>query len=480
MIIKLKKFIHNTGFAETLSHFKNYFSSEVALKAISFVSIPIMTRLLSPSDYGVINLFMSYLSIFGVIFTLNVYVAVGRYYYENSDDFKQFLGTLLSILLVITIISSTLLIIFANQIASLLKLPKHLIYFFVPLIVFSVVTSIFTQIFQPLKKSGIIAKVNIITALLTFIFSVLFILNMDNSKYLGTIYAYLLVGLISTILLLYLLRTYLSLSFSFESAKYIFNYSLPLIPYALSSLILAQFDRIMINSYNGANSVGLYSFAYNIGMLLSVFHSALNSAWIPYYYQYMKDRNYAKHDKEVGIILRLVVVAAVFLSYFGKEIGILLSGKSFHSSLDIVPIIVLSYFFFCIYYVYSRNFEFHKKTIISSLVVLVSGIANIALNMYAFPIYGYKAAAYTTLISYILMAILAWASSTFYVKSHSTSLTFVFKKTYIIVPCLSAFYFLQLVELSYILELIIKILLFIIFGYFTYRMVKSETATNNI
>lgn len=438
-----------------------------------------MTRLLSPADYGVINLFMSYLSIFGVIFTLNVYVAVGRYYYENSDDFRLFFGTLLSMLLFIIVISSTLVVIFVDQLALLLKLPKLLIYFFIPLIVFSVVTSIFTQIFQPLKQSGLIAKVNIITALLTFIFSVLFVLNTDHNKYLGTIYAYLLVGLISTILLLYMLKSYLNLSFSLKSAKYIFTYSLPLIPYALSSLILAQFDRIMINSYNGANSVGLYSFAYNIGMLLSVFHSALNSAWIPYYYQYMKEGNYIKHDKEIGVILRLVVIAAVFLSYFGKEIGILLSGKSFHSSLDIVPIIVLSYFFFCIYYVYSRNFEFHKKTIISSLVVLASGIINIILNMYAFPIYGYKAAAYTTLISYFLMAILAWACSRFYVKSHSTSLIFVLKKTYLIVPLLAIFYFLKFVELSFILELIVKILLFIAFGYFTYRMVKSETITKN-
>ena len=75
----------NSGFTETLKHSKNYLLSNIAVKAIGFISIPVMTRLLTPSDYGVLNVFTSWQTIFISIFTLNCYVALGRYYYEPDN-----------------------------------------------------------------------------------------------------------------------------------------------------------------------------------------------------------------------------------------------------------------------------------------------------------------------------------------------------------------------------------------------------------
>lgn len=472
----LKNKLKESGQWELLGHFKNYFSAEIALKAIGFISIPVMTRILSPEDYGILNLFTSYLGIFTVLFTLNVYVAVGRYFYENAADFKFFFGTTILLLFITISLSSLLILFFSDEITELLELPEGLVYYFIPLVVFAVIMSMFVQIYQPLKKSKTISKINIANAAMIFVMSVLFIINLNSDKYLGAIYSYLVVGSFSSIYLLYKLKNYLSLNLNRKAVKYILSYSIPLIPYALSSIILAQFDRIMINGYEGSESVGLYSFAYNVGMLLAVFHSALNSAWIPYYYQYMGEKKYIQHDKDIGFILQLIVLAAVFLSFFGKEIGLILSAESFHSSLDIVPVIVLSYFFFSIYYVYSRNFEYFKKTVISSVVVLVCGIINILLNMYAFPIYGYKSAAITTLISYMLMALLAWTISKFYLKVHSTPLRVIVTNTYLIIPSIAAFYFIQYLKISFFNEVLVKIFLFVILSFLIYRKIRSMSS----
>ena len=80
--------IKENPFFETLSHSKNYFISNVAAKGIIIISLPVMTRLLSPSDYGIINVFNSYSGIFISVLTLNCYVALGRYYYEEQNDLK--------------------------------------------------------------------------------------------------------------------------------------------------------------------------------------------------------------------------------------------------------------------------------------------------------------------------------------------------------------------------------------------------------
>ena len=76
--------IKNSDIYDTLKHAKNYFSADVATKAIGFISIPIFTRLFTQEDYGIVAVFSSYVGIMTVILSLNSYTAVSRYYYEKT------------------------------------------------------------------------------------------------------------------------------------------------------------------------------------------------------------------------------------------------------------------------------------------------------------------------------------------------------------------------------------------------------------
>ena len=103
---KLIKRIKSSDFYETLKHSKNYFSANLATKAIAFISIPIFTRLLTQADYGIIAVFTAYVGILTVILSFNSHYAVSRYYYEKKDDFDEFLGT--TIILVCLILAHQL------------------------------------------------------------------------------------------------------------------------------------------------------------------------------------------------------------------------------------------------------------------------------------------------------------------------------------------------------------------------------------
>ncbi|MGC3596088.1 oligosaccharide flippase family protein, partial [Enterococcus faecium] len=65
---------------------------------------------------------------------------------------------------------------------------------------------------------------------------------------------------------------------------YALKISLPLIPHSLAKIVLAQFDRIMINSYLGPAAGGIYSYSSNIGIILSVIWMSTNNAWVPWFY----------------------------------------------------------------------------------------------------------------------------------------------------------------------------------------------------
>ena len=101
----------------------------------------------------------------------------------------------------------------------------------------------------------------------------------------GRIYSQLVITFIFSILLIaYLIKRS---KFNFEKKHLIYSlkYGIPLIPHALSGFILAQFDRIIINNLCGNYQAGLYSFAYNIGMIMNVIVLAMNKSWVPIFYK---------------------------------------------------------------------------------------------------------------------------------------------------------------------------------------------------
>lgn len=432
-----------TDFKATIRHAKNYLITNISSKALSLLSIPILTRLLTTDEYGVINVFTSFIGIFAIIFTLNLHSAISRYYYENKDDFNDFFGTSIILVFSFTSLSFMILLLGRYYFAELFNIPVDIFMFFIPVVLFEVVTSVFVQIYTAKRESKMLAKLNIMKIYGTFILTVVIILLLNSKLYRGPIWASSLAGLIFSSYYLLKLKEYFTVNVKKEHVKYIFNYSIPLIPYALSGVIITQFDRIMINSYTGANDVGLYSFAYNLGMMLALVITSVDSAWMPKYFEYMNSKDYDTHDNDVKRIFRLISVAALFLILQGKEIGMVLAKKNFHEGLILVPIIVLSYLLLGMFNVFGRNIGYTKKTVFASFILLGSGILNVVLNSIFIPKYGYTASAYTTAVSYLTMMISAWLLCKIYLKVHTAPLTIFVFPFFTVFTSIAAFYYLE-------------------------------------
>lgn len=453
------------GFRDTLGHFKNYFGATIATKALTLVSVPVLTRWLgvTPEDYGYISLFTTYVGIFICLVTLNTYVGVGRYYYENRTDFKEFMGTTvnLNVLLMVAVGLGALL--FVDRCAELLDITPLMYLLMIPTVAFSIGGSLFGQVFQARQESKKVARYSIATAYIGFALTVIFTLLTPQQKYLGSIYSQVTVGGLFMFYIVRQLRPYYTFAFKKAHLRYMLAYSIPLIPYFLSSIILGQFDRVMIAQYINVSDAGLYSFAYNIGMLLGLFFGALNSAWIPKYYKLIVLEDKSEYNRNVIQMHKFTLVAALGLIFFGKEIGMILGSKSFHSSLQIIPVVVLGSLFYVYFYFYNWNIDYAKKTLYSSLVVGLAGVINIGLNILFISRYGYKAAAYTTMASYFLMAAFAWAINRYILKIHAISLKQLYKHFLLFLCFASAYY--AVAELGLWLEIIAKLLLLAIFGY---------------
>ena len=174
---------------------------------------------------------------------------------------------------------------------------------------------------------------------------------------------------------------------------------MPLIPHALSGIILSHFDRIIINQISGTIETGLYSFAYNIGMIMNIIVLAMNKSWVPIFYNNLRKEEYNKIYNLAYNYSKYIFFAAIVLTAFSQEVVIIMADKSYYSSLSLIPIIILGYVFVFLYTLYANYSFYRKKTLLISIATLLAGGVNIGLNYLLIPRFGYIAAAFTTLIS---------------------------------------------------------------------------------
>jgi len=303
--------IKNTDLFETLKHSKNYLSANVANKAIIFISIPIFTRLFSEADYGIVATFTAFVGIMTVVLSLNASSAINRYYYEKTGDFGEFVGTTLVFVGAIFIPITLVYLLFYKQISNMMHLPGLLPIWLLFAGLFAIIYSVYQQTLIPQKKSGQAATISMIKGYSVIAITIIFICLLKDNRYLGQVWATLLVGFVLSVYFLVKIKKYAKFSFNLKHIKYITAFSAPLIPHRLSGIILAQFDRIMINSTIDSASAGLYSLGYNVGMLLLMVITSTQMALTPDFFRFLDNAEHDRLNKLVGKLFSIVTVTAM-------------------------------------------------------------------------------------------------------------------------------------------------------------------------
>ena len=176
------------------------------------------------------------------------------------------------------------------------------------------------------------------------------------------------------------------------------------------------------------------------------------------------------------LIKRVKQKVALSIILFGKEIISLFADDKFLKAVEILPVIIVGFVFFSIYEIYGRNSVYANKTFYASLTILIPGIINIFLNIIFIPRFGYMGSAYASLISYIIMAMLAYIISTRVIRLHSFPANKLIKPVLLFFLFYSIYYLLIYLNFNIIIDLIIKILLVIILGILLSKL-KFEQAT---
>lgn len=397
-----------------------YMGGIILEKAIYVVGIFCFTRLLTPEQYGTVSLFTTWASIFMIALSFNLFPALRRLYHEHdSATYNDYVSSALLFGLATILLASLILSFLPSTLFSVVfSLEKHYI-LLVCLATFldyplRVLQAVWWESYR--YKSNVIYTVSL--ALLNVCLSVVFILFLPAllTEHISEEYGRI-GGIIAAHVLLLLVFIWpnrhllgrLAINWTYVRAMLIF--SVPMIPHAVATIILAQFDRIMIDAMVGRFETGLYSYGYQIGLIFYMVMYATNRAWSPWFMEKMNQKHYALLSYRNRQYLHLMVFFTGLAVLISPFIVKLIAPSEYQSATAITPIIVVSTYFLYLYTQLSTFLMYEKKTVYISLGTVSAGVLNIALNYLFIPLYGYTAAAWTTLASYACLFVMYWVLS---------------------------------------------------------------------
>ena len=391
-----------------------YTVGNMLVKGLSFLAIPLFVRLMTVEDFGIYSTFSSYVMIVTVLAGFTLHTSV-----RNAKlDYVDLTGSYCSSVTLLVIGNSLLLLalslVFASPLARILSLEQPYLPALIVLESFGMaMLTFYNSVLSVDYKYKEYLVLSLVYAVAGIGGSVLLILTLYRGQgYLGRILGTLIPAVLVGIYVVFRLWRKDRPRISREYWRYGMAISLPTVPHGLSQLLLNQFDRIMIKSIIGSTEAGLYSFAYNVGMIFQVITNSMDTAWAPWFFEKMKAREYPAIRRAASAYVIFVSIGAMALALISPEVILIAGGSKYSDSRYVTMPIVLSMYYAFLYTLPSSVEYYYKKTKLIALGTMLAAGMNILLNAVFIPTFGYVAAAYTTvacyLLYYLLHVVFAW------------------------------------------------------------------------
>lgn len=392
-----------------LQQLVNHLGVAIASKFIYLASIFLYSWYMSVHDYGVINIFSSYLWLFVIMMSLNLYTGIGRYIYSEKADVGGFLGTSLLAIGAVYLVVALIVVLWLDDIAQVLGLPVQAILLMLAVVLGQISESMFTQVAVFHQHSARLLKVVVSKSLATFGLSMTLLLALNDDKFYAVFFADAAVSLVLVGYVLHSFKGSVRWSFASKHLRYLTTYSVPLIPYMVALTMLSQFDRVMIDQQFGKEATGLYSLTYNVGILLPLVVTAALNTFNPAFFAALGRGDYAEVQRDSGRIFAVAILGTGVLVLFGEMLTSLIVPEKYASAFDLIPVVAIAGLCSIIFQIWSRIISYSNRTHLISIIAVVATTVNIGLNILLLPVFGYKIAAVTSGISYLVMSLLCIA-----------------------------------------------------------------------
>lgn len=374
-------------------------------KGFAFITVPIFSRILSTSDYGIVTTYNSWISILSMIMGFAIYMGIRAAFVDYRDRINDFL----SVSTTFTISMGLIVSLFVIGGLKLVKIDVSITLVYLCLlqgIAAAIIQNYSMYLMMQYRykfRTALMVLPNLISVMVSIV-AVLFITK--QKPYMGRIVPTSLIYVVFGFIIVCLIYKKSKVLINTEYLKYGLSISAPLVLHGIALNILSQSDRTMITVLADASQTGIYSLIYNFSMIATVITTSLDGIWIPWFTEKLKNNQVSEINTKVKDYIMIMTYAMIGVILVGPEVVKLLASQKYWEGIRIIPPIVLANYVIFAYTLYVNIEHFYKKTLYITINTVIAAGINIVLNLILIPKYGCVAAAYTTLISYIISFIL--------------------------------------------------------------------------
>jgi O-antigen/teichoic acid export membrane protein len=392
-----------------------YFLGNVASRAVGFLMIPFYTRVLSPGDYGTIELIDLMITI--VVITVGVSAAgasmIRIYHDEPADTQHKVVSTALICALTLGAVIVAAAAVFAefgstlvfhsDSYANLIRVS------FVAMYLGSLAE--ICLLHQRIRERVMFFTMYSLAQLCSTAILNLFFLYVMRAGIWSFAWSKLIFGVAGGAVLVIAVVREVGLSWDLRIAKKMIRFGAPMILVGGGMFIIHSSDRFFLSRYVTVAEIGIYSLAYRFGFLVTyLVGEPFGRAWNPTVFGHVGKPDWKEMFARVSSYLTFALtLAALALALFRKEIITVATGPAFQTAAALIPILVASY---CV----REMGDFFRNVLLISkekskhlgVIVAISAAVNIGLNFALIPEYGAWGAAVATLLTFSFYLVVIW------------------------------------------------------------------------
>lgn len=417
MVRSIKRIFSNQIFKSTAI----YTGVSGISSAIPFILLPIITRYLTPTDYGVLTNFNVLVQVFSAICALNTYTTLTVSYFNklNSDSLSNHLSNLIyliALLFVTCIFISSLFghYIFLYSGISLLWQYLAILSAF-SYAIYTIYTSLLRMQNRVFQFGGFQIFQSLLSAALAIGLVVFLKWNWQ-----GRVLSIVVAAVFSMLLSLWLMKEsrHLFSNVNLDEMKKAFFFGIPLLPHSLSMCLKFGMNKIIITNYVGLSANGVYSLGLTLGGIIGVFMDAFFNAYAPSIYKDLSKIDISPENEANTIKIKLVKITYLFaaalliicvVSYYVMKfyIPVLFTGK-YIDAIQFLPLVMTTIFFEGMYSIMSGYIFYRGKTKILGAITFSSSMLQILLTFFLVKNFGTMGALYSSSIMSLLVFLIVF------------------------------------------------------------------------
>mgnify|MGYP001042737912 FL=1 len=331
-------------------------------KGISMISTPIFTRLLTTQEYGQYNVFNSWLGIITIFVSFSL---AGGVYAQGLVKFEKerniFASSIQGLTMTLFLFWTIIYLLFHDFWNYLFNLTTVQM---IAMLIMIWTTSVFNLWSNDQRvdyKYKALVIITLIVSIAKPVIGIILVIN-ANDKVIARILGLVLVEMIGYSWLSFVQIKKGKIFYSKKYWKYAILFNLPLIPHYLSQIVLNSADRIMISSMVGESEAGIYSLAYSLSSIMTLFNTALMQTLNPWIYKKIKEQDIKSIAPIAYLSLIIIAFVNLLLIILAPEAVAIFAPKSYYEAIWIIPPVAMSVYFMYSYDLFAKFAFYYEKT----------------------------------------------------------------------------------------------------------------------